>query len=675
PPVYQLAAPQLADPVLLDRSVRAIRRLVARDSTRPGVVMWSVANEVWTFAPEAEGFVRALADAARTEDPSRPVMQAVVNEPLASFSEIDTGVAPVDVVGVNEYWGWYQGTSDQLGAYLDKAHARWPDKTFFLSEFGGDALRGRRSHRPPAEEDPFDHSYTEDFQVRLHRLHLRQAADREWLRGVMPWVWADFRMGWKPSTGRPHPRPGWNLKGLVDGRRRPKQSFFLYKAAYSKADGLAVPADPACGNGEVEIGEACDGGAGRPCADLGAAWASGDASCRADCAGYDTSGCLPAGPPGRYEVVKPAERDPARFADARCNDGSPFAFRVRPSPTGSRDWSISLRGGGFCDDAAVPCLRTPDLMSSVKLPDRTLFVPDDGETGGVVDRSQAANPDLFDANHVFAWYCSSDFWAGTGTEPRAFGNNPDSAWHFSGRLNVAAMIDTLAERYGLTDDPGTRVLFSGTSSGAFGVAGNADLLADLLPGAAADGRIRLLIDAGWLVHDWDEPDMRVMLAATSDADVMRRAWSEFHYRFSPPCERAMLDFGGHPGDCVFGYRFLPALAAPPPRGLGLPVMLQQSLMDHTFAAYHNKPDDPEAAARYGERQLADVLAVDPDPGASDGLSAWWFLGWSFYHDVVRATDQWVLGDPGSTLPEAISRFWNGAPPERVIWDPRRPPSP
>src|SRR5687768_15910212 len=100
-------------------------------------------------------------------------------------------------------------------------------------------------------------------------------------------------------------------------------------------DGAAL-----CGNGVIDVGEACDGGS-IACATLGGSWSAGTAPCRTSCAGADVSMCTLRAP-GSSEVVKPAQRDPTRWAQARCNDGTPFAFRISLAPTPSPVWVIQL---------------------------------------------------------------------------------------------------------------------------------------------------------------------------------------------------------------------------------------------------------------------------------------------------------------------------------------------
>jgi hypothetical protein len=98
----------------------------------------------------------------------------------------------------------------------------------------------------------------------------------------------------------------------------------------------------------------CAGGRTTPCAGLGGSWSGGKARCRGDGSGWDVSGCALAGP-GQPEMVKPAEREPSRFDQARCNDGTPFGFWVWLAPEPSPVWAVYLQGGVMCDDYAFSC--------------------------------------------------------------------------------------------------------------------------------------------------------------------------------------------------------------------------------------------------------------------------------------------------------------------------------
>jgi hypothetical protein len=175
-----------------------------------------------------------------------------------------------------------------------------------------------------------------------------------------------------------------------------------------------APTAPFCGDGQREGSETCDGGV-RACADLGGTWSGGDAACRSDCRGWEVAACVRADAT-KFELVKAGERDTERFAGARCNDGTAFPISVRLSPSGSHEWVIYLEGGVYCDDHSYPCSERPQQLKSTQSdPDRTLVEP---RLTGIFNRDPAENPTFAGANHVFAHYCSSDFWTGATTERR-----------------------------------------------------------------------------------------------------------------------------------------------------------------------------------------------------------------------------------------------------------------
>lgn len=411
------------------------------------------------------------------------------------------------------------------------------------------------------------------------------------------------------------------------------------------------------GIGEVATDAACEGSS-RACAELAGSWVDGTAACRADGTGWDVQACVRAD--AQAEIVKPAARDPERFATARCNDGSPFTFRVSLSSTASRDWVISLRGGGLCDDQVLPCaIRNPSLRSTRPEDDRALVTPDEGD-GGLFSRDPQKNPTFADANLVFGWYCSSDLWVGARTERRPCGGDPQQGWYFSGRHNVRAMLDTLVQRYGLDDaDPATRVLFVGLSAGAIGAANNADQVAARLPLSAADGRVKVFVDAGWLVSDWDEPTARLGLAKVSDTEAVRRDYDWYGAGVNPLCVAAREAEGGHPGDCLFARHSVPRIWSPAPAGLGLPTFVQQSLEDATFSEYHGLLNKPELLAEYGARTLAEMEPAAP----------WRFTGALPYHDVSYWDDRVTIGQAPDRIYDLVTRFWNDGPPEAVEYRP------
>lgn len=396
-----------------------------------------------------------------------------------------------------------------------------------------------------------------------------------------------------------------------------------------------------------------------PCSELGGLWTGGTAAPRADGSGYDVSGCERPVPMRQAEMVKPAERDAERWGAARCNDGTPFGFSLQLSPSGqSREWVIFLEGGGFCDDNALSCsTRGKKLSSTPKADDRSSVTI---EQRGIFNRDASRNPTFYDANFVFAHYCSSDGWSGATAEKRPTQADP-GGWYFSGRLNVRAMIEILIQRYGLDDaDPQTRVLFAGSSAGGIGVEVNADTLAGLLPRAAAEGRLRLLDDGGF-IPDFDDPAYRPGEADVPIRELIIAGYDFWGAKLNPMCEAAQKQTGEHPGRCFLSAVVYPYIANQS-SGLGLPLLIQYSSIDQYAIELHGIDDrsDPADAAAL-ERWRANTLAE------LEGI-AWVFSGGARpYHTVLLSDEKMHIGPEGKTFIEVLARFWGSGAPERVIF--------
>ncbi len=398
-----------------------------------------------------------------------------------------------------------------------------------------------------------------------------------------------------------------------------------------------------CGNGVTDEGEVCDGNS-VACPMLGGSWSAGMARCRASCGAWDVSACTLRSP-GNFESVKPAERDPARWASARCNDGTPFGFLISLAPMPSHDWVIQLEGGGYCDDATMRCAeRQARLTTTLGLPDRgtgTLVTP------GLFSRDAARNPSFSGANIVQAHYCSSDFWSRATTELRPSAVAA-GGWYYSGRANVRALFALLTQRYGLDDqDPALRVLFGGNSAGAVGAHINSAFVAQTLPRARADGRLTLLLDAPWFL-DWDDPANRIVNATVRDREVWRTTLAYWGSALDPECVASVRE----PVDCFFGRTWYPIVSA------RMRTFVQQSQLDEVIAlALHPHLATDAAGERAWRAQMADAL------GSVSRL----FSGSTSYH-VLTVTDRgWATGPAGSTLQEMVSRFFNDGPPERVTF--------
>jgi len=222
-PVYQWDPTQMADDALVDQARTQLRAMIQRDRNNPAIIMWSLMNEVHSWAPEAGAFAAELAAVANEDDPTRLTTAALLAMPGAF---LDEQVAPeIDVIGLNEYYGWYyQSSGDVVGA-LEATREAFPDHPIMVTEFGAGAVYGVEHEGELGPEPLDDHQYSEDWQAYYLDHHMGLYDGWGGLCGVQPWAFADFHMEWNPTTGDPHPAEFTNLKGLVTMDREKKQSF------------------------------------------------------------------------------------------------------------------------------------------------------------------------------------------------------------------------------------------------------------------------------------------------------------------------------------------------------------------------------------------------------------------------------------------------------------------
>ena len=201
---------------------------IARDGNRASVILWSVGNETPVTETRTR-FLRTLVADARAADPTRLLTAALEHHPVGSHAErIDDPLgADLDVLGLNEYVGWYDGlpakcdTLDWSAAYA---------KPIVVSEFGADAKAGMHGDALTR--------FSEEYQADLYRRQLAMLRKVPAIRGMSPWILVDFRSPRRPLPGV---QDGWNRKGLVANDGRKKQAFGVLRDAYRA---LAAPAPP-----------------------------------------------------------------------------------------------------------------------------------------------------------------------------------------------------------------------------------------------------------------------------------------------------------------------------------------------------------------------------------------------------------------------------------------------
>ena len=217
-PVYW--AIRFARPKTYEDAENQLKELIRRDRNRASVIIWSVGNEN-ADSDERLLFMSKLAAAARKEDGTRLVSAAC----LVSSEENairDRLAEHLDVIGLNEYFGWYSPDFSLLPQLFENSD---PDRPVVISEFGGDALYGHHG----TETD----KGTEECQAYIYRRQTAEIAKIPYVKGMCPWILYDFRCPRRTSVIQQY----YNRKGLLTpDRMHKKMAWSVLRRFYSEKE-------------------------------------------------------------------------------------------------------------------------------------------------------------------------------------------------------------------------------------------------------------------------------------------------------------------------------------------------------------------------------------------------------------------------------------------------------
>lgn len=216
---------QWENPAVLANAKNQFSEMFQRDKNSASIVLWSLANETplsdarLSFLTNYAAYIRSLDDtrlltaALEAHSEESDPNTIMINDPLGAY---------LDVLGCNEYYGWYKGLPEGCRTLTWKTSY---DKPLIMSEFGASALYGLHG-------DQLDR-WTEEYQEYFFKENSDMLKKISFLRGTSPWILMDFRSARRPLG---NVQDYYNRKGLISDQGKKKKAFFTLKNYYNEID-------------------------------------------------------------------------------------------------------------------------------------------------------------------------------------------------------------------------------------------------------------------------------------------------------------------------------------------------------------------------------------------------------------------------------------------------------
>jgi beta-glucuronidase len=196
-----------------------LTELITRDYNRASVIIWSVGNEN-PDTDERYHFMRELAQKARACDESRLISAACLVDAV-NLRIADRLEEHLDIIGFNEYYGWYDPDYEKLITILEGSK---PEKPVVISEFGADGYLSTSNTGNQVRG-------SEEEQKKIYEKQVELFKKTSYIQGTVPWILFDYRTPKRLGAYQ----KGYNIKGLVSAdRKREKPAFSIMKKFYEE---------------------------------------------------------------------------------------------------------------------------------------------------------------------------------------------------------------------------------------------------------------------------------------------------------------------------------------------------------------------------------------------------------------------------------------------------------
>jgi beta-glucuronidase len=250
-PVWQVPSWNFDRASVRAAAERAVLLTVRNNLNHPSVMTWSLVNEpastgedLGVYGPGLIRYIRDASAAAREMDDTRLISierQSRIGEPSTTPAH-----QYLDVLGVNEYFGWYRSVREDdtlrpasalqdLGGFLDGIHAANPTLPIVITEYGAEGAR----------PGPVEQKGSYEYQRAFVRDHLAVHASKDYINGSIHWALRDFRVHPQWAGGAPSDwaTPPWHNKSLIEEHNGRKPAYFDLRKQWRKTRPL-LPVRP-----------------------------------------------------------------------------------------------------------------------------------------------------------------------------------------------------------------------------------------------------------------------------------------------------------------------------------------------------------------------------------------------------------------------------------------------
>lgn len=201
----------------LEDATNQLTELIKRDWNRASVIIWSIGNEN-ADTDERLKFMSSLSATCRKLDPERMISAAcLVN--WVNMTLDDRLAEHLDLIGLNEYFGWYEPDVKKLKKFFDNSSV---GKPLVISEFGAGMKIGLHGSKKTF--------FTEEKHRAVYEEQVEVISMISEIRGTSPWILYDFRC---PRRNNPY-QNYYNLKGLLSADKKVKKpGFYIMQKFYA----------------------------------------------------------------------------------------------------------------------------------------------------------------------------------------------------------------------------------------------------------------------------------------------------------------------------------------------------------------------------------------------------------------------------------------------------------